>query len=445
MIRLPYGSNTVDFSVEDVDVTGEATVEILDLDDETAAPADASEILRYALEHPLKTKRLREIVACAFEFETPESDEAGAQAKKKDIVIVVDDHTRNTPTEEMIDALVEEIEIDTERVIVLVACGTHAAPGEHELKRILGKHYGRFRVCIHDCDDERSLVYLGETSRGTPVFVNSTYMNAAVRVLTGDITLHYYAGFGGGRKSILPGISGRETIKRNHALLTDENARTGIIKGNPVHEDMCEVAAMAPPDFVLNIVSDSAGRIVAAFAGDMDEVFRRGVSVASEIFIRRVPQYDMLIVSAGGFPKDRNLYQASKAIEHCQSAVVSGGTLILVAECRDGIGDAIFEEWMNSYDYEDAEKAVKTNFVLGGHKAYYLRKTMRRIRICIVSSLNSETLHKWGIQSYENINDAIKEEISMIQKKVQKRVQKKEKDGVKIGVVRNGMDSLLVV
>ncbi|HID19705.1 MAG TPA: DUF2088 domain-containing protein, partial [Methanophagales archaeon] len=196
--QIPYGSKLIDIDIEG---------ELLDPIEKSKGKSRNYDVIRHALLNPIGTKRLREIVNT-----------------KKDaaVVIVVDDHTRDAPTEKMLDTLIDEIE-HTDHTTVLVACGTHIPPTEEDLKSILGKHLSRFDVEIHNCDAQ-DLVYVGTTSRGTPVSLNRTYAKADIKVLTGDITLHYYAGFGGGRKSIVPGISSRETIKRNHALVVDERA-----------------------------------------------------------------------------------------------------------------------------------------------------------------------------------------------------------------------------
>jgi nickel-dependent lactate racemase len=409
-IQIPYGSTHIDLNIE---------ADLLDLGEGRGRMKDnirSIDVIRHALKNPLGTTRLREILATK---------------KKRGIVIVVDDHTRDTPTEVMLDALVEEMGEDyTDRISLLVACGTHVAPTDNELKRILGKHYGQFSVKIHECD-AKDLVYVGTTSRGTPVMLNRNYVDAEIKILTGDITLHYYAGFGGGRKSILPGISSRDTIKKNHALLVDEHARTANIEHNPVHLDMTEAASLAPPDFVLNIVAAGNGKVVDAYAGEMNSVFQTGVEVAKDLFCLKTHDlYDILVVSAGGFPKDRNLYQASKAIENCYRAVVPGGELILVAECREGIGDPYFEIWMTDYpSYSDAEKAIRTNFVLGGHKAFYMRKVMTKVGVSIVSGLDTHVLTRWGIKSYKSLEEGL---------------EGGKKDKVKIGIVKNGLDTLLV-
>jgi nickel-dependent lactate racemase len=198
-----------------------------------------------------------------------------------------------------------------------------------------------------------------------------------------------------------------------------------------VHLDMTEASAFCPPDFVLNIVAAGDSTVVEAFSGELIEVFYKGTEVAKSLLCRKTPNlFDILIVSAGGFPKDRNLYQATKAIENCYRAVVPRGELIFVAECRDGFGDAYFEDWMNAYSSgEAAAEAIKSNFVLGGHKAYYMRKVMSHVNLSVVSQLDSQLLRGWGIKSYDSVVDAL---------------NATKKDNVKIGIVQKGVDTLLV-
>ncbi len=418
-LQIPYGSKLIDIDIEG---------KLLALEDNRskANPKNQDMIIRHALQNPIGTKRLREIVNAR---------------KNATIIIVVDDHTREAPTEKILDALTEEIgEEKKNQITLLVACGTHAPPAEEELKRILGKYFAHYNFELHDCDATQDLVFVGTTNRGTHVMLNRRYVEADIKILTGDITLHYYAGFGGGRKSILPGISSRETIKMNHALLVDERARTTNIENNPVHLDMSEAASFAPPDFVINTVSDASGNLVDAYAGEMNAVFLKGAEVAKGLFSLETDLFDILLVSAGGFPKDRNLYQATKAIDNCYRAVVPGGKLILVAECREGIGDPYFEDWMNEYaTYEEATSAIKANFVLGGHKAFYVRKAMTRVHLSIVSELDTHLLNKWGINAYKSVWEAYEAEVEEEYRHVTEM-----KNKVKIGIVKNGLDTLLV-
>jgi nickel-dependent lactate racemase len=410
-IQIPYGFTRINLEIE-----GAELLDVEDVDRRRTSAFENMDVIRHALQNPIDTKRLRELVASKH----PER-----------IVIVVDDHTRDAPTEIMLDALTEEIGEDhKDQITVLVACGTHEPPTEEDLKRILGKYFEIYTIKIHDCD-ANDLVYVGTTSRGTPVRLNMNYVDADIKILTGDITLHYYAGFGGGRKSILPGISSRDTINKNHALLVDEHARTANLEQNPVHLDMSEAASFSPPDFVLNIVASGNGEVVNAYAGKMNPVFRKGVEIATDLFCLEVHDlFDILVVSAGGFPKDRDLYQATKAIENCYRVVAPGGELILVAECREGIGDEYFEAWMDEYaTYEAAEEAIKTNFVLGGHKAFYMRKVMSRLGLSIVSKLDTHKLTTWQMKGYKSVGEAL---------------DSVKKDKVKIGIVEKGVDILLV-
>lgn len=411
--KLPYGTGVLELEMEAAALDGNPA--------KARRSTPQHSVIKSAMSNPTGTKRLRDLCV------------AGARK----VVIVVDDHTRTTPTELMLDGIMEELKdagVKTTDIKILVACGTHEPPAEGELKRILGKYYNLYRggeleVEPHDCDAAENLVRLGETSGGTPVLINKSYVDADLRILTGDITLHYYAGFGGGRKSIIPGIAGRESIKKNHALLVDERATTANLEGNPVHLDMCEFASFAPPHFTLNVVADADGALVDAYAGELNAVFERGVAAARKIFEKHVSSnFDTLVVSAGGFPKDRNLYQASKAIEHCYRAVKPGGKLILVAKCDEGVGNEHFEKWME-FDETELERAIRENFVLGGHKAFYLRRAMRRVDISIVSELDAHRLEGWGISAYSSLEEALKEEV---------------KEGDKVGVVRRGMDVLLV-
>lgn len=419
-LQIPYGSQLIDIDIEG---------KLLDLESKGKITSPKQDILRLALKNPIGTKKLSEIV------------NTKTAAK---IVVVIDDHTRNAPTEAMLDALTEDLSDDC-NMTLLVACGTHSQPTEEDLKRMLGKHLSRVDIKIHDCD-AKDLVYVGTTTRGTPVSLNKNYLEADIKILTGDITLHYYAGFGGGRKSILPGISSREAIQRNHALLVDDQARTANIDNNPVHLDMSEAASFAPPDIVLNAVTDATGTLVDAYAGEMNAVFLKGAAVARDMFrVETNDLFDVLLVSAGGFPKDRNLYQALKAVENCYRVLVTGGKFILVAECRDGIGDAYFEEWMNKYtSYEAAEEAIKTNFVLGGHKAYYMRKTLERVQLSIVSELDSNTLTCWGLNAYKSVPEALNAEIGLNVIKNTNTDIADTKAKIKIGILRNGLDTLLV-
>ena len=163
--------------------------------------------------------------------------------------------------------------------------------------------------------------------------------------------MHYYAGFGGGRKSVLPAVSNIETIKHNHAMILHPKARTGILEGNPIHEDMVEAAKLAKVDFIVNVVANSKGDIVQAFAGDLEQAFYQGVKQVEEMY--KIPinrRADIVVASPGGHPSDIDLYQAYKAVDNTLDIVKRGGVIILVAECPEGYGNEVFYEWMMKFE-----------------------------------------------------------------------------------------------
>jgi nickel-dependent lactate racemase len=242
--------------------------------------------------------------------------------------------------------------------------------------------------------------------------LNRVFAEADVRILTGDICFHYYAGYGGGRKSVMPGVSGEETIKQNHALLLDANARTGVLEGNPVHEDMVEAARMAKVDFILNVVTNSRGELVKAFAGELEQAFMEGVKLVDEMYRVEVDRRaDIVMVSSGGNPADVNLFQAYKGIDNVLEVVKRGGVIVLVAECPEGHGNQVFYDWMVKYgDLKAVEREIKRNFVLGGHKAYYLLKALQNHQIILVSSMpDYYATNIFRLKTARAVNDALNE------------------------------------
>lgn len=279
--------------------------------------------------------------------------------------------------------------MDDADVTVIIAGGTHRPARKDEMEGLVGKEVvERVNVIKHDPDAE-DLVYLGETGRKTKIYVNRTFAESDVKILTGDVDLHYYAGYGGGRKSLLPGLSGRTSVGHNHRMMLDPLARTGNLEGNPVHLDMTEAARMVGIDFILNVVFDSEGRIVKAFAGDLEEAFMHGVRLVDQMYkIPVTKRSEIVVVSAGGAPYDINLYQASKALDNVVNLVKRGGVVVLAAECPEGHGHDMFYQWMvECKSLRDAEKRLRRKFVLGGHKAYYLLKSLQKVNVILISTL----------------------------------------------------------
>jgi len=399
-VWLPYGKTEVCARIPTRNFLG-----TIQPKEKAPAPDPSVEIER-ALGNPIGTKPLDQIVK-------PNST----------VAIVVDDVTRATPSHLMLPPLLNQINkvgVKDEDITIIFACGSHRPVTPEEMKRLIGEEiFNRVKTVNHNykADD---LVFLGKTKTfGTKVYVNKVFAGADVKVLTGDIGLHYYAGYGGGRKSVLPGVSGAETIQHNHANLLHPKARTGVLEENPVHQDMVEAAKLAKVDFILNIVTNSKQEIVQAFAGDIEQAFNEGVKTVDEMYKVPIEQRaDIVIVSSGGHPLDINLYQAYKGIDNALNAVKRNGVIILVAECPEGHGNEIFHEWTVKFKtLQEMEKEIKRHFVLGGHKSYYLLKALQRIKIILVSVIpDYEAVNVFHLKTARTMNDAIRDAFDLTDK-----------------------------
>jgi len=300
--------------------------------------------------------------------------------------------------------------VKDENVTVIFGCGSHRAVKPEEARLILGEEaYKRVKTVSHDCKAQ-DLVLVGTTKQGNKIFLNRTFAEADVRVLLGDVGIHYYAGYGGGPKSVLPAVAGEETIKFNHALMLSANARSGVLEDNPVHEDMTDAAKLAKVDFIVNVVTNSKNEIVAAFAGELLPAFNEGVRLVDEMFRVTVDRRaEIVVASCGGNPSDLNLYQAYKAIDSALEVVKRGGVIILVAECPEGNGNQAFYDWMMRYpDLKAMEREIKRNFILGGHKAYFLLKALQNHQIILVSSLpDYYATNIFKLKTARAVNDAL--------------------------------------
>jgi nickel-dependent lactate racemase len=278
-----------------------------------------------------------------------------------------------------------------------------------EQERAVGKTVmRRVRVLNHDPED---VVPVGATSRGTPVEFFRAIVESDLRVCLGNLELHYFAGYSGGVKAIFPGCASRATVTANHAMMVRPRARAGRIEGNPVRADIEEGAALLGVDFILNVIAGEHGRIVGAFAGDAAAAHRAGcVQVAQRGIVRIGHLADIALVSAGGYPKDVNLYQAQKALDNAAGAVRTGGTIILIAECREGMGNRTFETWMREASGpDDLLRRIQTEFALGGHKAAAIAAVEKRATVALVSELPDEVAIACGLRPYGTVDEALRD------------------------------------
>jgi len=391
-VWLPYGKTEVCARIPTRNYLG--TIE----PKEKPAVKDTKAEIERALNEPIGTKRLSE---------TAKKDDKAA--------IVVNDQTRSTPSYLMLPPILDELNkagVKDEDITLIFGCGTHRPVTTEEMKTLVGEEVlQRVKTVSHDCK-AKDLTYLGRTRYGTKVYVNKIFAEADIRILTGDIGLHYYAGYGGGRKSILPAVTGKETIQHNHAMILHPKARTGILEGNPIHEDMVEAAELAKPNFIVNIVTNSKRELVRTFAGDIHQAFIEGVKLVDEMY--KVPiekRADIIIASSGGHPHDIDLFQAYKGVDNALEAVKRGGVIIWVAECPEGHGNQMFYEWMTKFkELKDMETEIKRHFQIGGHKAYFLLKTLQKVQIILVSIMPEYyATGVFKLRTARALNDALRD------------------------------------
>jgi len=392
-VWLPYGRTDVCVRIPARNFLGSINPK------ELPAAADATAEIERAIANPIGSKRLTEM-------------------SKPDckVAIVVDDATRHAPSHIMLLPVLHELNsagVKDENVTVIFGCGTHRAVTDEEACKLLGEEAcKRVRTVSHDCR-AADLVHVGNTkTHGNKIALNRVFAEADIKVLLGDVGFHYYAGYGGGRKSVLPAVAGEESIKYNHAMLLNPSARTGILQDNPVHKDMTEAARLAKVDFIVNTISNSKGEIVKAFAGDLEQAFNEAVKAVDDMYRVQVERRaDIVVTSPGGYPADMNFFQAYKALDNALAVVKRGGVVILVAECTEGHGNQVFYDWMQRLgDLKSVEREIKRNFVLGGHKAYYLLKALQNHTIILVSSLpDYYAANIFKVKTARAVNDALTE------------------------------------
>ena len=383
LVRLPYGEGDIEVDVPERNLIG-----VLE-GKKVSVPALEQEFAR-AWENPIG-------------IDDPTADFHPGES----VVFIVTDHTRPTPTREILPLIWDRISprVRREDVTIVVATGTHRAPTDAELDALLGGMRREFRVLIHDCD--RDLVEVGESSRGTPILINRTVAEADHVISIGHIGMHYYAGYSGGRKNILPGVAGRETIERNHSQLLDPGCEGCVYHGNPISEEMSEAARLVNVDFIVDVVLGPDGRVVRVVVGDIEAAHAVGRAVWDEMFKVPLPEKaDLVIASAGGRPKDIDLYQAYKGLYNAAKAVRDGGMILLVAACPDGIGHPVFEDWIRRCERpEDVFGVFETEgFKLGGHKAIYLAKDLARAEIHLLSELDDRLVERFFLRPIHDPN-----------------------------------------
>ncbi len=376
-IELPYGDGTVTVSVPQRKLVGVFEPHGL------TAVSDPAAALREALANPVGAPPLRERARGV-----------------RSVAIAVEDATRPVPNALLLDAVMEELAaagVDCEAVKVVVATGLHRSLTPDEQNQTLGRWKGRLQIENHDANNAEGLAYLGRTSLGTELSINRTFLEAQLKITTGDVEYHQFCGYGGGAKCVYPGLADAAAIRANHSRMDLPGTVAGRIEGNPVREEIDEAGRMAGLDYNLSVALDAAHRIVAARAGDPRGSFRQACRFVDRMYEVAVSRpADLVIASAGGHPKDLDLYQSQKAIEEATRVVKPRGHVLVFARCEEGSGSRPFEEWMDAARTpQDIIARIKRNFVMGGHKAYQIARAIQRADVHLFSRLPPERVRAW--------------------------------------------------
>lgn len=308
--------------------------------------------------------------------------------------------------------------VDDKNIIFLSATGSHRGHTKEEHKVLLGeKLFNRFTIYDHNSKDDNNMVYLGTTSYGTNVNVNKIAVSCDHIILTGAIVFHLLAGFGGGKKSVLPGICSYKTIMQNHSMSlnpelgsgSNPEVRSGKIVNNPIYEDMLQAAALVKPSFLFNVVMDANGKIAHAVAGHYVEAHEAGCSAVEEMDNVAISEKaDMVIATAGGYPKDINFYQSIKTIINAKECLKDNGVMIIVSECSDGFGNEPIREIIQNYNslYE-REKALRKSYSIEKYIGYYTTETAEKYTLILVSTLPTEEVSMANIHVVGTVDEAL--------------------------------------
>lgn len=327
----------------------------------------------------------------------------------KNIVFIVNDGTRPTPTSKVLDVLSKKI--DLRSIKYLVATGNHRNMTEEEYHFVFGSHYCKIKNRITCHDSKRSeCVKFGISRNGTPIEINKIAIDADRLVIITSIEPHYFAGYTGGRKSLLPGVASFRTIEANHRLAMNEEAKSLVLNGNPVHEDMMDALEVIGNKniFSIQMVLDRHQNIYKVISGTLNPAFNEAVKWANDVFLVPIPEKADLVISVAMYPMDVDLYQSQKAIDNGKWGLKRGGKILLVSKCREGIGPSMFLKQLSiSKDPNKTIKNLKNGYRLGYHKAIKVAEIETWASIWAVTDIDPGIMHNINITPFATVAKAV--------------------------------------
>lgn len=395
-VEFPYGKEKLGYDF------GDELIGVLESSiNSYVPPCSDTELVRRALASPTGSKRLSELAR-----------------GKKNIVIIASDHTRPVPSKVIIPPMLKEIRESAPdaKITILIATGCHRGTTKDELISKFGEDIVREEnIYIHDCDEREKLVNIGTLPSGGVCEINKIAYDADLLISEGFIEPHFFAGFSGGRKSVLPGISSRETVLANHCseFVAHPKARTGYLEGNPIHEDMLWAAKTAKLQFIVNVVLNAEKEVIYATAGGLLEAHKAGTDFLSSLCGAKAIPADIAITTNGGYPLDQNVYQAPKGMTAAEATVKAGGVIIMLAASSDGIGGEHFYRQMAE---EPSPEAI-TNALLSRDRnetrpdqwqAQVLARVLTHAKVIYISEIPDETVREMHMLPAHSIDEAMK-------------------------------------
>ena len=360
--------------------------------------ADPDEVIGDSIDHPLGYGSMAEFL------------EGG-----EDIVFIVNDGTRPTPTAKVLDALSKRMDLRSARY--LIATGTHRDMTSEEYSFVFGSHYEELkdRIFYHDAK-KSECVNLGTSKNGTPMEVNKMAVDADRLVIITSVEPHYFAGYTGGRKSFLPGVASYRTVEANHKLAMSAAAQSLALEGNPVHEDMMDALEVIKGKkiFSIQMILDRHQNIYKTVSGDLNAAFSEAIGYANEVFSVPIPEKADVVISVAPYPMDVDLYQSQKALDNGKWALKEGGKIIMVSKCREGIGsDTFLKQLSTSSDPNVVLENLKAEYKLGYHKAAKMAEIATWASIWAVTDLDPELLRKANITPFSSVQAAVDEALRL--------------------------------
>ena len=395
-VKFPYGRGSIEYSFDESQVSAVLTSAIA----EYVPAGDEETLVRQAMADPVGGKTLAELAK-----------------GKHNIVIIASDHTRPVPSRIIIPPMLEEIysaSPDAD-VTILIATGCHRSTSSEELVRKFGQDIiDRVRIVVHDCDDRANLVNIGTLPSGGKCEISAIADNADLLIAEGFIEPHFFAGFSGGRKSVLPGVSGRSTVLANHCaeFIDHPCARTGILEGNPIHEDMVWAAQKSALAYIVNVVLNEDKEVIYAVAGDAVKAHMAGVDFLLRYCGTEAVPSDIVITTNGGYPLDQNVYQAVKGMTAAEATVKDGGVIIMMAMSNDGVGGDHFYHQLA--DEPDIDKTLaifrsrqRCDTVPDQWQTQIMLRILKKATVIYISEMADDDIRKMHMIPSHSLDEAL--------------------------------------